>query len=54
MLSTSEADGGFGCDRAINLDGGPSSQVSVLANGESTESPGLWKISSSLVLNSQP
>lgn len=50
LLSTGEPDGGFGCERAINLDGGPSSQVSVLANGVSIEAPGLWKISSTLVL----
>lgn len=51
ILSLPEADGGFGCERAINLDGGPSSQVSVLADGVSLEVPGLWKISSSLVLS---
>lgn len=50
FLSAAETDGGFGCERAINLDGGPSSQVSVNVDGFSLEVPGLWKISSALVL----
>lgn len=50
LLSTREADGGFGCERAINLDGGPSSQVSFAAGELSVEAPGLWKVGSSLVL----
>ncbi len=50
LLSTGEAEGGLGCERAINLDGGPSSQVSVDIEGFSLEVPGLWKISSTLVL----
>lgn len=50
LLSTGIADGGFGCERALNLDGGPSSQVSVRGDKSSLEIPGLWKISSSLVL----
>jgi uncharacterized protein YigE (DUF2233 family) len=50
FLSTPESEGGLGCERALNLDGGPSSQVSVLAEGASLEVPGLWRISSSLVL----
>ncbi len=30
ILSSSESDGGFGCERAMNLDGGPSTQASFL------------------------
>ena len=50
LLSTGEGDGGFGCERAINLDGGPSSQISFLTDGLGVEVPGLWKVGSSLIL----
>lgn len=53
FLAAAEPDGGLGCERAINLDGGPSSQVSVQTDGASLEVPGLWKISSSLVLSAK-
>lgn len=54
LLSTKPEDGGFGCERAINLDGGPSSQVSMDYNGEVLEVPGLWRVSSGLVLEARP
>ena len=50
ILATKQADGGFGCERAINLDGGPSSQVSMDYNGAVLEVPGLWRVNSGLVL----
>ncbi len=42
ILSARAADGGFECERAINLDGGPSTQASFLANGASLEIAGIW------------
>lgn len=50
LLATDIDDGGLGCERAINLDGGPSSQVSVAAEGQVFEAPGLWKVNNALVL----
>ena len=53
MLSSPDADGGLGCERAINLDGGPSSQISVLAGGIGLEVTGLWKVPNSLLLTAR-
>lgn len=50
LLSTTESNHGLGCERAINLDGGPSSQVSVAVEGGILEVPGLWKVHSALLL----
>lgn len=50
FLASKEEDGGMGCERAINLDGGPSTQVSVRAEGTELELPGLWKVASSLLV----
>ncbi len=49
LLSAQGADG-LQCERAINLDGGPSSQVSCLTPTFSLESRGLWTINSALVV----
>jgi uncharacterized protein YigE (DUF2233 family) len=53
MLSSPDAGGGLGCERAINLDGGPSSQISVLAGGIGLEVTGLWKVPNSLLLTAR-
>jgi uncharacterized protein YigE (DUF2233 family) len=43
LLSAAETDGGFGCDRAINLDGGPSTQASLAAGKHALEIEGTWR-----------
>ena len=50
LLAASEADGGFGCDRALNLDGGPSTQASFAWEAEVLEIPGRWKVPNALLL----
>lgn len=50
FLSTPAADGGLGCERAINLDGGPSSQSSLRLPGHAYEIPGLWRVNSALLV----
>lgn len=50
MLSLPVAEGGLGCERAINLDGGPSSQVSLALPDYSYDIPGLWRVNSALVV----
>jgi len=43
LLSAAEKDGGFACDKAINLDGGPSTQASLAAGEQSIEIEGTWR-----------
>jgi uncharacterized protein YigE (DUF2233 family) len=50
LLSAPEQDGGLGCDRALNLDGGPSSQVSFAWADRNLEIPGQWKVANALLL----
>jgi uncharacterized protein YigE (DUF2233 family) len=50
LLASPEADGGFGCDRALNLDGGPSTQASFAWEAEVLEIPGRWKVPNALLL----
>jgi uncharacterized protein YigE (DUF2233 family) len=50
LLSTSEAQGGFGCERAINLDGGPSTQVAFKIGQQAIEIDDRWKISNAIVV----
>lgn len=50
LLSAPSANGGFGCDSALNLDGGPSTQVSFLAGKRKVEIEGLWKINNALLI----
>ncbi|MBY5330949.1 phosphodiester glycosidase family protein [Rhizobium leguminosarum] len=42
--------GGFGCAVALNLDGGPSAQLSLKGSSLSVDLPGLWKINAGIVL----
>jgi uncharacterized protein YigE (DUF2233 family) len=50
LLSSSERDGGFGCERALNLDGGPSTQVSFAWAASNLEIPGQWKVANALLI----
>ncbi len=43
VLAASEKDGGFACERAINLDGGPSTQASLVTGKHSVEVEGTWR-----------
>jgi uncharacterized protein YigE (DUF2233 family) len=51
VLSTSESAGGFGCERALNLDGGPSTQVSFELDSKAVEVIGRWKIANALTVS---
>jgi len=42
ILSAPASDGGFACERAMNLDGGPSTQASFRAGGRTAEIEGVW------------
>jgi uncharacterized protein YigE (DUF2233 family) len=53
VLSAKEADGGFDCERALNLDGGPSTAASFSIDGKSTELMGRWKILDALAVKSR-
>jgi exopolysaccharide biosynthesis protein len=51
VLSTSESAGGFNCDRALNLDGGPSTQVSFALAGRAADVVGRWKIANAILVS---
>lgn len=46
--------GGLGCERALNLDGGPSTQASFLVGGVGLEVQGVWKLHHALVARARP
>ena len=48
LLIASPAQGGFGCERALNLDGGPSTQASLAAGNGTFEVAGKWNVLSAL------
>jgi uncharacterized protein YigE (DUF2233 family) len=50
LLAAPAASGGFACAAALNLDGGPSTQASFSAHGESIEIPGLWRTQNAIVV----
>ena len=50
LLSARKSDGGFGCDVALNLGGGPSTQVLFKKNELQFHLKGLWKINNALVV----
>lgn len=54
LLAASESSGGFGCERALNLDGGPSTQVSFADGHETLEIEGRWKVINALVVSPRP
>jgi len=43
-------DGGLGCYLALNLDGGPSTQVAMNLRGVREKVDGLWKIHNAIVV----
>ncbi|MGI9413186.1 MAG: phosphodiester glycosidase family protein [Hyphomicrobiales bacterium] len=53
ILSESELAGGFGCERALNLDGGPSTQVSFAHGGQTVEVTGDWPVQNGIVVMSR-
>ncbi|MEL7471246.1 MAG: phosphodiester glycosidase family protein [Pseudomonadota bacterium] len=48
MLSSPTEQGGFECERAMNLDGGPSRQASFRWKSEETRIDGIWKIQNAI------
>jgi uncharacterized protein YigE (DUF2233 family) len=55
LLSQPASGGGFGCERALNLDGGPSVQVSYAADADHhDELRGLWRVPDALVVHAIP
>ena len=50
VLSAAESDGGFSCERALNLDGGPSTQASFLLGDISREIAGEWPVQNGIVV----
>ena len=50
FLSTSEQRGGFGCDTAINLDGGPSTQALFREPKGPTKITGRWRTQNAIVI----
>ncbi|WP_370205833.1 phosphodiester glycosidase family protein [Bradyrhizobium diazoefficiens] len=51
ILRTSERDGGFDCEVAINLDGGPSTQLSYNLGSRTLEIDGAWKINTAVLVS---
>jgi len=51
LLSLPEAKGGFGCDVAINLDGGPSTQAALRAGSAQAEIAGEWTVHNALIVS---
>jgi tetratricopeptide (TPR) repeat protein/pimeloyl-ACP methyl ester carboxylesterase len=50
LLATARKDGGIGCHRALNLDGGPSTQLAFKSGAEVKFVPGLWNAQNALVV----
>jgi len=50
LLSTKEKHGGFSCERAINLDGGPSSQLYFDYKGRQLDVKGTWKVNNAILV----
>jgi hypothetical protein len=51
LLSLPESEGGFGCDVAINLDGGPSTQAALRAGSAQAEIAGEWTVHNALIVS---
>jgi uncharacterized protein YigE (DUF2233 family) len=51
LLARPRLDGGFGCDAALNLDGGPSTQAVFKGNGHHLSIAGRWRIQNALVIS---
>lgn len=50
LLAAPEAEGGLGCDTALNLDGGPSTQALYRSGGRRIEISGEWPVENALVV----
>lgn len=50
LLALPASEGGFGCDDALNLDGGPSVQVAYDFKGVKESIAGLWNVADALVV----
>ena len=50
ILSENDLKGGFGCERALNLDGGPSTQASFENGGQRAEVTGDWPVQNGIVV----
>ena len=50
LLSTDQKHGGFGCERAINLDGGASSQLYFDYRGHRIDVAGTWKTNNAILV----
>lgn len=53
LLSASEQNGGIGCEKALNLDGGPSTQVAFKSSSKDEFIPGVWNVQNALVVRPQ-
>jgi uncharacterized protein YigE (DUF2233 family) len=51
LLAAREADGGLGCNFALNLDGGPSTQFEMNFRSMRAKVDGLWKIQNAIVVS---
>lgn len=49
ILQKNRSDGGLECDIALNLDGGPSTQISINFESYNVALPGLWKIHNAIL-----
>jgi hypothetical protein len=54
LLARPAAEGGFGCDVALNLDGGPSTQALFRTANQRLFVPGGWPVQNALVVSSRP
>ena len=54
LLAARSGDGGLGCDVALNLDGGPSTQALFRSGSRRIEVPGDWPVQNALVVSSKP
>lgn len=50
VLSSAISAGGFACERALNLDGGPSTQASFVLGGVEREIIGDWPVQNAIVM----
>ncbi len=50
LLVAKQRDGGINCERALNLDGGPSAQVAYRRDEKVEFVPGVWKVQNALVV----
>lgn len=50
LLKTDARNGGFGCDTAINLDGGPSTQYVFHHGSKKSSESGLWRVNNLLLI----